>query len=229
MTESEWTNASDPHGMLEYVGKSNSGSERKRRLFACACVRRLWPYLEEGSRKAVEMAELFADGLASEAELDAAELDAEEVARLARQALTWPPDESTQEAVKQSIYRAEAAEGTAFRNLVLEFTAGSVLLAVGNLKSAEERYQCSMLRCIFGALPYCPQVTLDHSRLVMNLAQAAYENRRPDGALESDRLAILADAFEDSSLADEAILLHLRSEGPHYRGCHVLDAILGKS
>src|SRR5579859_1605841 len=47
-------------------------SSRKRRLFACACCRRVWPMLDERSRRLVEAAEQFADGLVSRKELVAA-------------------------------------------------------------------------------------------------------------------------------------------------------------
>jgi hypothetical protein len=65
---------------------------------------------------------------------------------------------------------------------------------------------------------------------VSALAQAAYENRfQPSGHLYPSRLGVLSDALEEAGCTDEAVLSHLRSPGPHVRGCWVLDLILGKS
>src|SRR5437588_8780012 len=43
MTEAEWLECTDPRPMLQYL-KGKAG-ERKFRLFACACVRRVWNQL----------------------------------------------------------------------------------------------------------------------------------------------------------------------------------------
>ena len=43
------------------------------------------------------------------------------------------------------------------------------------------------------------------------------------------RMPILADALQDAGCDNEDILSHCRSEGPHVRGCWVVDLILGKS
>jgi hypothetical protein len=65
--------------------------------------------------------------------------------------------------------------------------------------------------------------------LVASLAAAAYEERLPlNGTLDPARLAVLSDALEEAGCADEAILSHLRSPGPHVRGCWALDLVLGK-
>jgi hypothetical protein len=62
------------------------------------------------------------------------------------------------------------------------------------------------------------------------LAQAAYDERTlPSGMLDAVRLAILADALEEAGSTTSDILLHLRSPGPHVRGCWALDLVLGKS
>ena len=60
-------------------------------------------------------------------------------------------------------------------------------------------------------------------------ARAAYDERRvPEGTLDSDRLAQLAKAIQEAGCTNEDILSHLRDAGPHYRGCWVVDRILGK-
>jgi hypothetical protein len=65
--------------------------------------------------------------------------------------------------------------------------------------------------------------------LSFDLALGAYEDRRmPIAELIPARLTILADALEDADCTDEVILSHLRSPGPHVRGCWALDLVLGK-
>jgi hypothetical protein len=43
-----------------------------------------------------------------------------------------------------------------------------------------------------------------------------------------DLLPVLADALEDAGCADSDILAHCRGDGPHVRGCWVVDLVLGK-
>jgi len=52
--------------------------------------------------------------------------------------------------------------------------------------------------------------------------------RVKDGALDPVRLMVLADALEEAGCADPELLGHLRSRGPHFRGCWAVDLILGK-
>jgi hypothetical protein len=67
MTESEWLSATDPELMLAFLEDRAGG--RKLRLFSCACCRRIWHLLSDARvRGAVEVAERFADGLATEQE-----------------------------------------------------------------------------------------------------------------------------------------------------------------
>jgi hypothetical protein len=57
---------------------------------------------------------------------------------------------------------------------------------------------------------------------VVGLAQAVYEDR------VFDRLPILGDALMDAGCDDEQVLAHCRSDGPHVRGCWLVDLILNK-
>jgi hypothetical protein len=83
-----------------------------------------------------------------------------------------------------------------------------------------------ILRDIFGN-PFRP-VTVDPSWLRWNdatiprIAQHIYEERA------FGRLPILHDALLDAGCDDEDVLAHCRSDGPHVRGCWVIDLILGK-
>src|SRR5262249_24486775 len=69
----EWESRADPDRMLGIVGGQTS--DRKLRLFACACCRRFFDRLDlEGDQRAVQVGELIADGEANRQELAAAHL-----------------------------------------------------------------------------------------------------------------------------------------------------------
>ncbi|HEY1187738.1 MAG TPA: hypothetical protein VGE74_08780 [Gemmata sp.] len=71
MNESLWRDCAEPTPMLEF--SQSLAGDRKLRLFACACCRRIWDLMTTpSSRTAVEIAERFADGLVSEHERYAA-------------------------------------------------------------------------------------------------------------------------------------------------------------
>src|SRR5262245_14482213 len=74
-----------------------------------------------------------------------------------------------------------------------------------------------------------PRPRLAHPDGGRPLAAAAYEERaRPSGALDPQRLSVLADGLEEAGCADATILGHLRGPGPHVRGCWALDLLLGQ-
>jgi hypothetical protein len=85
MTASEWLSCSDPDTMLKWLKQEGKMEEQKLRLFACACCRRVWNQMGQCSRKAVEVAERYANGFASEAELQAARTDLSGGEKLAAQ------------------------------------------------------------------------------------------------------------------------------------------------
>jgi hypothetical protein len=89
--------------------------------------------------------------------------------------------------------------------------------------AVERVIQADFVRDIFGN-PFRP-VTFDprwRTSDVVGLARAIYD----DKAFE--RIPILADALMDAGCEEEQIIGHCRGDGPHVRGCWVVDLVLGK-
>ena len=93
-----WDACQRPDWMLWLMGEKDIGDAKTLRLFACRCVRDVWPLLtDERSRNAVEVAERFANGEASreelwtarDAALDAAEKTVEDAAENVAENAAW--------------------------------------------------------------------------------------------------------------------------------------------
>ena len=85
------------------------------------------------------------------------------------------------------------------------------------------------LRDIFGDIHHPPSFdTANATRDVLELANEAYHERPlPIGHLSLEKLSRLANTLEASGCNNDELIAHLRSEGPHVRGCWALDLILG--
>jgi hypothetical protein len=210
-------------------------SGRKLRLFAAACARRCWEvmtYYPEDAARCVETAEDFADALCS--------LDDLEAARAPDTILFEYHIRNFPVAWDASLY-ASAVAGTAADPNAEKAADGACWVAQFALapdtemapdgyarEGAEHHAQAALLRCLVGN-PFrqaasCPSPC---SPLVSSLAQAAYDHRHlPSGSLDNARLSVLADALEEAGCTDQEILDHLRTAGPHLRGCWPLDRLL---
>jgi hypothetical protein len=228
VTEAEWLAGTDPEPMLEFLfGRT---TDRKLRLFACASARcvhqRLagWAkQLDERIRRSLQVAEQFADGLATKQALSEAAAAAEQACQDAKNRsgvltrVVGPP-----ESIGRYVAFSDAEDAAWYTMLLARVFSGPTPLAA----------DCDLIRCI-SHWPPSPARQFD-ARLrqcgtAQELARAAYENRRlPEGTLDPTRLALLADALEDAGCTDAGLLGHLRGPGPHVRGCWAVDLVLGK-
>jgi hypothetical protein len=223
MKEAAWDSCTDPEKMLAFLWAGGRASDRKLRLFAAACCRQVWPLLTHPpGRAAVQVAEQYADGRATTDRLRTARLAAGAAAAVARNACR----EAALTAAKTAAWEARVlAADTAWE---AAGRPGRYDLRDTAWDDAS-RTQCAILRDLFGS-PFHPlPPLLKWSSMLLDLAQAAYNERQlPEGTLDPARLAVLADALEEAGAGPE-ILEHLRGPGPHYRGCVDLDAVLGES
>lgn len=226
MTEAEWLASTDRDEMLAFA-HAQAGA-RKLRLFACACCRRIWHHLpDEHSRQVVQVAERFADGLASMQELavarnsarddggdttefpigDAAKISARKAARnIARNAARLAASEDPANAAADTAgavcwYMAACApDKKAEKDAAL---------------AAEQKAQAELLRELFhpfwrGSMP--DQWPPD----VLAAARALYE--------AGDKSSTLREALMTAGQAELAQHFQVPK---HPRGCWALDLILG--
>ena len=239
MTEKEWLECTDPQSMLGFLrGKA---SKRKLRLFLVSCSRLVWHRITnaimqtEGKtddpcydahgmaremRRAVEVGELYADGLALSRERESC------INSLDRLTGT----------MQTTIHQVARLMGLTYNHFTATYgLCRCTVLSKASLNVIEttEDWRCGLpltalhqpglLRDIFGN-PFRP-VSLDPSWLkpsVLRFAQATYDDRA------FINMPILADALEEAGCTNADVLSHCRSEGPHVRGCWVVDLILGK-
>jgi hypothetical protein len=222
MTEQEWLSCTDPTPMLEYLREKTS--ERKLRLFGCACVRRVWDRLiDKQSRGLVEVGEQYADGLVSEEQLSGV-----------RHAYNDHQNEGVDGDDILVYYDTIAADAASevvecgaaiFCALFASQHAASAGYYEGD-EVAERAAQAVLLRDLIGNLfrPVAinPAWLAWNDGMVHKAAQAIYDERA------FYRMPILADALQEAGCDSADILEHCRSDGPHVRGCWALDLLLSK-
>jgi hypothetical protein len=238
VTEKEWLDCSEPEEMLFGLGELGA-SDRKVRLFMCACCRRVWHlFRDKRCQHAVEAAEGLSDGSTSDDEMNEAQEEAETAAEEAED-IDLPHFEklalvgstnAASFALSDSVGRPLTSDAKLAAEWTVYALAGSSPLKDPVLEAkrlsdfeAEVRGQCGLLRDIFGN-PFA-HVTVEPTWLtpaVVKLAQTIYDDQA------FNKMAALADALEKAGCDNHDILAHCRGPGPHVRGCWALDLVLGK-
>ncbi len=273
MTEAEWNAGEDVGAMLAQVQNWRGGSDpprrasdRKLRLFACACWRAYRPHWLDSAGP------LGLDPNALLRAVIAAEDYADNPSGLLVMS-DWPLDGSGEACASETVRRiGDSATVKQLMAALLREVAGnqfrSVTLCGLKRKPFHTQFAHVDTNDGFWLETECPACARLRTPQVLSLAQAAFDERgrkclacnqwtdckwcgntrRIDsGHLDSARLAVLSDALEEAGCpafetvsvpvaqgvdtrvsVPHPLLSHLRSPGPHVRGCWALDLVLGK-
>jgi hypothetical protein len=256
MTEAKWLASTDPAAMMRFLLPHHArdrvsgqlpgfmATDRRLRLFAVACCYQVWDKITDPrSRRAVEVAERFADGEATRDELDAAFTAVDDL---------WQEDQGNLVGLARYAVHHDAVYAVQY------------ITRPGLVDVPSPAAQADLLRCIFGnpwkpvnycrcapdvgAVPceWCADIL---TPTVRSLATRIYAER------DWDMMPGLSDELEMLGCADAGLLGHLRETrwvcccgkpldgghdhntcGPpieepvvHARGCWAVDLVLGKS
>ena len=219
MTEAEWLTCSDPQQMLGFLGAIPTN--RKLRLFACACCRRHADLLTGAHhRRVLAVAERLADGRSTPEELRAERehLPASDYALWA--ATQEDPHRAAVEGSRDiAIHAGQSGYGVVGSGAGLD----EKLAAVDAAHDAEAASQANLLRDIFRH-PH-RDVTFHPSWLTATVAALSAQIYEGENF---SALPILADALMDAGCDNDDVLNHCRSDCVHVRGCWVIDLLLGR-
>ena len=232
MDDLKWEACASPTVLLDFLqvernARRTKVGRRKLHLFVAECCRRVAHLLPEPEWQAlIEVVEGYADGQRTKKDLLEARqhcpqheftsvLEDESESGIRNLFSYYSPEDFARQAVALATWPSPG-DALCCRN--------RSALARGGYEMAEEiARQAAVLRDLFGN-PF-RRVAFDarwRTRNVRDLARTIYE----EPAFE--RLPILADALLDAACDSAAVLDHCRSEGPHVRGCWVVDLILSK-
>jgi hypothetical protein len=187
-------------------------SDRKYRLFACACSRRIWSRLDEFDREFVEAAERVIDGVGTTR-------DAQAIQEMQD---NWhTPQTYAGRALGCLFYGATIRTAVQIQWLLDERWSFN---SPPPPESSELAAQIALLRDVIGnpfrPVAFSPEWRTDTA---VSLARMMYESR------DFSAMPILADALQDTGCDHAGILDHCRDEkATHVRGCWVVDLALGK-
>lgn len=259
MTEHDWLTSVDPDTMLfglvtpevcQDFSKLHP-LERRVRLYAVGCCRRIWDLLvRPESRAAVEIAEHLAEsgeqrcpepeGTAAFAVADTMQDWAHARAASAAAMTLWLRQFRGRElrgltSVRfapdyNNPIRPDEVVGYAL-TVAKRCRVAAAMAASGELDGevllGEQAKQANGVRCIFGNPFRCrPPLQATwlswNDRTVAKIVEGIYEQRR------FEDLPILADGLEDAGCAEASLLGHLRGPGPHVLGCWAVDLLMGR-
>ena len=221
MTEEQWRACASPQAMLGFLRGVGAGSDRKFRLFACACCRRIWDrFPDPRNHDLVIAVENFPNGKFEDAEIEGP---------------VCASSACEQECRSDPAYWVAKYLGRGFYKMPAYLSAVTVALQVRQiagrergevqaeaLMQAEAAAQAELLREVFGTPARSAAFATEwRTDTAVSLACGMYESR------DFSAMPILADALQDAGCDSDEVLNHCRAAGLHVRGCWVVDAVLG--
>jgi hypothetical protein len=218
MTEKEWLKSNDAIAMLQFLKGKKVATPRKLCLFTCARLRGLLsdqpPVLA-----LIEIAEQFVEGPVSIEERRSALAKFKTIQDLRTPILDL-------RSLRLNLVRHCLTVSLAGYGAEMEwwhYATGAATCSKAEPEAA--RQAATLLRETFltpliRRVPRIPPSWLTTN--VVSLGQAIYDQRA------FDQMPILADALEDAGCTNEEVLAHARGEGPHVRGCWLIDLLLDK-
>ena len=224
MTEGVWDAANDIEAIrqCEYL----TTQRRKQRLLSCAMCRLLKSRFTNPRFEAtVRLVEQHVDGVVPEQVIDRRKRQIENLL-----CAMEGPGQSTPVSKKyrsMSILRTLCSSDSFYLfhygNVPDEVISEGRSFGKKIEASIRQGYRL-LLHDIFGN-PFRP-VAFDpawRTATAVGLAERMYESR------DFSAMPILADALEDAGCDHPDVLVHCRGDGPHVRGCWVVDLVLGKA
>ncbi len=235
MTEVQWRTVADPAKMFAEFALCEH--QRKTRLFLVAHSRAAWDLLSDASKEAVETAEKFADGEASESDLAAAESTAMAEASARDKTL-----KSTEQHLqmgnmpepfglpKSVVAKLQAdVDGLKAKVAAAQFAHAATFAHYSvmdtfpwHLTPETKEHDAALIRDIYGN-PFRP-TTFNRawrSETVISLAKGMYSEN------DLKNLKALGLALQAAGCEHPDVLATCRADGPHVRGNWVVDLILG--
>lgn len=204
-TTEDWFHDPDPYHRLETLPPTTS--TRKLRLFAVACGRRIAHLLGNAPcRRAMDIAEAYADGGATDDELRS--IHAEATASLL--------EAEIRETVSAAAGAAAATADPDPRRAAWYAAAWS-----GEIDGPSP--VATLVDDVFGN-PFEP-TSIDPDWLTPSVRNLAWQ---VDHEADFDLLPDLGSALQTAGCDNPNLLMHCQDTGGHTRGCWVVDLILGK-
>ena len=212
MTQQEWLASKDPMAMMDHLKiQFHQPSDRKLRLFACACCRLTQSMHYPRAQAVVKVAE-----------------EASEEPKITR---------SLHRRLSEARQSIDAIRGWFWCVTCLDIAVGLRQTLYwectergdyGDAGGTDRSQIANLARDIFGN-PFHPVILnpswlIWHSGLLVSMARRMYDSR------DFSDIPVLADALEEAGCTNPDVLSHCRQQGAiHVRGCWLIDLLLNKA